>query len=64
MGAFSRVVTALVSGLSLLDTTLALSYGFPYGSQKIRGVNLGGWLVLEVSASSLQRDASYHVGSL
>jgi len=20
---------------------------FPYGSQKVRGVNLGGWLVLE-----------------
>ncbi|KIJ53493.1 glycoside hydrolase family 5 protein [Sphaerobolus stellatus SS14] len=24
-----------------------ISPGFPYGSQKIRGVNLGGWLVLE-----------------
>jgi len=23
--------------------------GFPYGSEKVRGVNLGGWLVLEVS---------------
>jgi hypothetical protein len=22
--------------------------GFPYGSQPVRGVNLGGWLVLEV----------------
>ncbi|KAI0309518.1 glycoside hydrolase superfamily, partial [Amylostereum chailletii] len=21
--------------------------GFPYGSEKVRGVNLGGWLVLE-----------------
>ena len=21
--------------------------GFPYGSQKVRGVNIGGWLVLE-----------------
>lgn len=26
-----------------------ISPGFPYGSQKVRGVNLGGWLVLEVS---------------
>ena len=25
------------------------TWGFPYGSTKIRGVNLGGWLVLEVS---------------
>ena len=24
------------------------SPGFPYGSQPVRGVNLGGWLVLEV----------------
>jgi hypothetical protein len=22
---------------------------FPYGSQKVKGVNLGGWLVLEVN---------------
>lgn len=26
----------------------AFSPGFPYGSQPVRGVNLGGWLVLEV----------------
>ncbi|KAF9479442.1 glycoside hydrolase family 5 protein [Pholiota conissans] len=25
----------------------ALSFGFPYGNTKVRGVNLGGWLVLE-----------------
>lgn len=24
--------------------------GFPYGSEPVRGVNLGGWLVLEVCA--------------
>ncbi len=49
-------------GLSLLpNTNLILSFGFPDGSQKVlmqpmskplvstvRGVNLGGWLVLEV----------------
>ena len=28
------------------------TFGFPYGSQKVRGVNLGGWLVLEVSQRS------------
>ena len=27
-----------------------LQYGFPYGSRPVRGVNLGGWLVLEVFA--------------
>ena len=26
----------------------SFSPGFPYGSQPVRGVNLGGWLVLEV----------------
>jgi len=26
----------------------AFSPGFPYGSQKVRGVNLGGWLLIEV----------------
>ena len=34
--------------LSLLASSLAFTPGFPYGSQKVRGVNLGGWLVLEV----------------
>lgn len=28
------------------------SPAFPYGSQPVRGVNLGGWLVLEVCYSS------------
>ncbi len=28
----------------------ATTWRFPYGSQKVKGVNLGGWLVLEVSA--------------
>lgn len=27
----------------------ALATRFPYGTTKVRGVNLGGWLVLEVS---------------
>lgn len=34
--------------LSLIPSTCALNFGFPYGSQEVRGVNLGGWLVLEV----------------
>ena len=40
--------------LSLLTSSLAFTPGFPYGSQKVRGVNLGGWLVLEVRISSVQ----------
>ncbi|KZP25281.1 glycoside hydrolase family 5 protein [Athelia psychrophila] len=34
-------------GLSLIPSALSFTPGFPYGSQKVRGVNLGGWLVLE-----------------
>lgn len=34
--------------LSAVQPAFAYTWGFPYGSQKIRGVNLGGWLVLEV----------------
>ena len=30
------------------NTQVPFSPGFPYGSQPVRGVNLGGWLVLEV----------------
>ncbi|KAF8514765.1 glycoside hydrolase family 5 protein [Gautieria morchelliformis] len=32
---------------SVFPRASAISPGFPYGSQKIRGVNLGGWLVIE-----------------
>ncbi|KAF9055866.1 exo-beta-1,3-glucanase [Panaeolus papilionaceus] len=33
---------------SVIPTALsALTFGFPYGRTKVRGVNLGGWLVLE-----------------
>jgi hypothetical protein len=41
-------LVAVISVLSLLPVALSLRFGFPYGSQKVRGVNLGGWLVLEV----------------
>ncbi|KZP25280.1 glycoside hydrolase family 5 protein [Athelia psychrophila] len=39
-------------GLSLIPSVIScfspgFSPGFPYGSEKVRGVNLGGWLVLE-----------------
>ncbi|KDQ63245.1 glycoside hydrolase family 5 protein [Jaapia argillacea MUCL 33604] len=43
-------VVAALLGFSLLTGILAdnpINPGFPYGSEKVRGVNLGGWLVLE-----------------
>ncbi|PPQ67919.1 hypothetical protein CVT25_000331 [Psilocybe cyanescens] len=44
---FFRQITVVTFCLSLLPSIYALAFGFPYGSQKVRGVNLGGWLVLE-----------------
>lgn len=36
-----------------------INFGFPYGQQKVRGVNLGGWLVLEVSFQFFGRRIIY-----
>lgn len=44
---FAGALLALFSPLTVLDVA-AQRWGFPYGDQKVRGVNLGGWLVLEV----------------
>jgi hypothetical protein len=41
-------LSLLVFGLATLTNVQAISPGFPYGSQKVRGVNIGGWLVTEV----------------
>ncbi|RXW22687.1 hypothetical protein EST38_g3161 [Candolleomyces aberdarensis] len=47
MAGFSLpLVLAYLATFFTLRVT-ALDYSFPYGSQKVRGVNLGGWLVLE-----------------
>jgi len=48
---FSRTVVTAALGLSALTSAFAVTPGFPYGSQKVRGVNLGGWLVLEVNSN-------------
>jgi hypothetical protein len=42
------VLAAALLGLSFLPYVFPITPGFPYGSQKVRGVNLGGWLVIEV----------------
>ncbi|KIJ66234.1 glycoside hydrolase family 5 protein [Hydnomerulius pinastri MD-312] len=48
--AFSaRLLAFTLTGLAIAQSTLSFTPGFPYGSEKVRGVNLGGWLVLEVS---------------
>jgi len=38
----------LTAFLLISQTAYSLKLGFPYGHKKVRGVNLGGWLVLEV----------------
>jgi hypothetical protein len=37
----------LIVARTFVRADTAINPGFPYGSQKVRGVNLGGWLVLE-----------------
>jgi len=43
---FQLPVVAVIA-FALCSPIFAFTPGFPYGSQKVRGVNLGGWLVLE-----------------
>lgn len=43
-----RISSLLFALASAQNSFAALSFGFPYGTTKVRGVNLGGWLVLEV----------------
>ncbi|KAJ6520130.1 glycoside hydrolase family 5 protein [Mycena sanguinolenta] len=46
MARFLNTLRAVL-GFSLLSSTVAFTPGFAYGTDKVRGVNLGGWLVLE-----------------
>ena len=39
--------------LACLPAVLAFSPSFQYGTQKVRGVSLGGWLVIEVCMDAL-----------
>ncbi|EKM84058.1 hypothetical protein AGABI1DRAFT_51741 [Agaricus bisporus var. burnettii JB137-S8] len=43
----SRALLFAVVGLVLSPLSLCITPSFPYGQRKVRGVNLGGWLVLE-----------------
>ena len=46
--AFLLATLPIVWSVPHWNTELAFSPGFSYGSEPVRGVNLGGWLVLEV----------------
>lgn len=47
------LLVPLLATLSFAEISQrSFSPGFPYGSQPVRGVNLGGWLVLEVCCHS------------
>lgn len=48
-----RATATALYGLSLLSSAYAFNPTFPYGREKVRGVNLGGWLVLEVRRLAL-----------
>ncbi|KAG2156585.1 glycoside hydrolase family 5 protein [Suillus bovinus] len=43
----NRLLSLAVLGVSAVPSVLSIQPGFNYGSEKVRGVNLGGWLVLE-----------------
>lgn len=53
MTIFCHLTAAVLCGLSFLPSIYGLPLGFPYGVQKVRGVNIGGWLVLEVYFSNV-----------
>ncbi len=42
------------------NTQPPFSPGFPYGSQPVRGVSLGGWLVLEVCYNTFSHLETRH----
>ncbi|KAG6337057.1 hypothetical protein ID866_2010 [Astraeus odoratus] len=47
MWTLTRLSIAALVGLAAIPSTQSFTPGFSYGSEKVRGVNLGGWLVLE-----------------
>ena len=46
----SRLLLNLAAACLFSSSAFAFSPSFSYGSSKVRGVSLGGWLVLEVSS--------------
>jgi hypothetical protein len=64
MHLLSRLVSLAVLGLPAIPSVLSFQPGFDYGSKKVRGVNLGGWLVLEVRHSNVASVLFLFVSSL
>lgn len=50
MHSMRTLLTSVVAALAFAKSVYPFTPTFPYGSEKVRGVNLGGWLVLEVCA--------------
>lgn len=48
IAALKPVFASSDSHQTVLQPVLSISPGFDYGTTKVRGVNLGGWLVLYV----------------
>jgi hypothetical protein len=48
IAALASIAQGLPSKVSPTPLDSSINPAFPYGSSKVRGVNLGGWLVLEV----------------
>lgn len=59
MSLLSRLVILAVLGFSAVPSALSFQAGFDYGSTKVRGVNLGGWLVLEVRDPNAASDTLF-----
>lgn len=48
-----KLESLVILATAFLTPVLAFTPGFNYGGEKVRGVNLGGWLVLEVCSNSI-----------
>ena len=58
--AFLLAALPVVWSVSNGNPQAPFSPGFPYGTEPVRGVNLGGWLVLEVrDGPSLRLEARF-----
>lgn len=54
-----KPVLASSESQTVLEPVLSISPGFDYGTTKVRGVNLGGWLVLYVISFSSVVNAQF-----
>lgn len=62
MSRFNSLLSTLLFVLPVAIT--ALNPGFPYGEVKVRGVNLGGWLLTEVLLSGLPSPCVHRLNAI